>query len=152
MSDIDRNARSENSEGAGIIKACGVCGTVLDLKAETENVSTHVREETRRVIYLGAVKDGREPTALVRWKLFSGKGSKAPRGSSRSLRVSSPVLVIVVMTFNFSKPSTLTLGVDDLMVKLGVAKAATAEATRAAWMEGGNIVMQAVDAAEKTQA
>ena len=55
---------------------------------------------------------------------------------------------MVVVTFNFSKPSTSTFGMEVLTVKLGVAKAATAEATRAtraAWIEGEDIVMQAAD-------
>jgi len=36
----------------------------------------------------------------------------------------------VVMTFKFSSPSTLTLGVEVLTDKLGAAETATAEATR----------------------
>lgn len=86
-------------------------------------------------------------------KLFSGNGCRTPRGSFRSLRVSSPALVMVVMTFNFSNPSTSTLGVEVLTVKLGAATTAAAEATRAirvARMEGGDIAMQAADAADET--
>lgn len=45
VSNVDRNVRRENSENAGVIKACGVCGTVLDLEAETESVSTQICEE-----------------------------------------------------------------------------------------------------------
>ena len=64
-------------------------------------------------------------------KVFSGKGLKAPRGSLRSFRVSSPVLVTVVVTFKFSNPSTRTLGTDALTDRSGPAETATAEATRA---------------------
>jgi len=64
-------------------------------------------------------------------KEFSGKESRTPRGSLRSLRVSSPVLVMVVVTFRFSNPSTSALGVEILRVKPGAAETATAEATRA---------------------
>ena len=82
-------------------------------------------------------------------KEFSGKESKTPRGSLRSLRVSSPVLVIVVVTFRFSNPSTSTLGVEILRDKPGVAETATAEATRAtseARMEEENIAIRTVEA------
>ena len=64
-------------------------------------------------------------------KVFSGKGLKAPRGSLRSFRVSSPVLVTVVVTFKFSNPSTWGLGTDVLTDKPGPAETATAVATRA---------------------
>jgi len=52
---------------------------------------------------------------------------------------------MVVVTFKFSNPSTLTLGVEVLMVKLGVAETATADAmrmAREARREEGNIVVQ----------
>ena len=61
----------------------------------------------------------------------SGKVFKTPRGSLRSLRVWSPVLVTVVVTFKFSNPSTLALEVEVLTVNPGPAETATAEATRA---------------------
>ena len=80
-------------------------------------------------------------------KEFSGNGFKTPRGSLRSLRVSSPVLVTVVVTFKFSNPSTLTVGVEVLSVKPGAAETATAEATRAtreARREEENIVVTVV--------
>ena len=89
-------------------------------------------------------------------KEFSGKEFKAPRGSLRSLRVSAPVLTIVVVTFRFPNPSTLTLGVDVLMVTLGApetagaAETVTAEATRAtreARREEVNIVVKSVEEA-----
>ena len=80
---------------------------------------------------MAPVNEGREPVASVTLKLFSGKEFKTLRGSLRSLRVSSPVLVTVVVTFKFSKPSTLALGMDALMVRPGAAETATAEATRA---------------------
>ena len=84
-------------------------------------------------------------------KLFSGKGFKTPRGSLRSLRVSSPVLVTVVVTFKFSNPSTLRLGVEVLTVKPGAAETTIAEATRAtreARREEENIVMKVVKAVD----
>jgi len=78
-------------------------------------------------------------------KLFSGKVFKTPRGSLRSLRVSSPELIMVVVTFRFINPSTLALGVDVLTVRPGAAETATAEATRAtrkAGREEENIVKE----------
>ena len=69
--------------------------------------------------------------ASVILKLFSGKASKTPRGSLRSLRAASPVLVIVAVTFKFSNPSTLTVGADVLTVKLWAAETVTVEEARA---------------------
>jgi len=63
-------------------------------------------------------------------KVFPGKEFKAPRGSLRSLRVSSPVLVTVVVTFQLSSLSTCTLETDILTVRPGAAETAIAEATR----------------------
>jgi len=37
--DINGSTRSENGEGAGIIEAGGIRWAVLDLEAETENIS-----------------------------------------------------------------------------------------------------------------
>ena len=73
-------------------------------------------------------------------KEFSGKGLKTPRGSLRSLRVWSPVLVTVVVTFKFFNPSTLVLGVEVLRVKPGAAETATAEAMRATREEESIVV------------
>jgi hypothetical protein len=56
VDDINGSTRSENREYTGFIKAGGVSGAVLDLEAETENLSTHAGQVTGRVIYLGAVK------------------------------------------------------------------------------------------------
>jgi len=89
---------------------------------------------------------------LVIMKEFSGKGSKTPRGSLRSLRDSLPVLMMVVVTFKFSSPSKSTLGVEVLTDKLGAAETATAEATRVvreAQREKENIVVQAAKTVEK---
>ena len=80
-------------------------------------------------------------------KVFSGNEFKAPRGSLRSLRVSSPVLVMVVMTLKFSNPSTLTSGVEALIVRLGVAETTAAKATTVkteVQREEENIVVKAV--------
>ena len=80
-------------------------------------------------------------------KEFSGKGFRTPRGSLRSLRVSSPVLVTVVVTFRFCNPSTLALGVEVLRDSPGAAETATAEAmraTREARREEENIVVTVV--------
>ena len=102
---------------------------------------------------LAPLNSGREPAPSVMLKEFSGKEFKTPRGSLRSLRVSSPVLMTVVVTFKFSNPSTLTLEVEVLTVKPGAAETATAEATRAtreAWREEENIVMKAVKAVDET--
>jgi len=81
-------------------------------------------------------------------KDFSGKGLKTPRGSLRSLRVPSPVLVTVVVTFKFSNPLTLTLGVEALRVKPGAADTVTTKAARArmkARREGGNIAREVMN-------
>ena len=91
-------------------------------------------------------------------KVFSGKELKTPRGSLRSLRVSPPVLTIVVVTLRFSNPSTSTLGAEDLMVKLGMAETAgaaetvTAEETmaaRKARRDEENIVVKVVKEVEE---
>ena len=82
-------------------------------------------------------------------KEFSGKESKTPRGSLRSLRVSSPVLVMVVVTFRFSSPSTLAFGVEILRDKLGAAETMAVEATSAtseARREEENIAMKITEA------
>jgi len=55
MSNIDGSTRSENGENAGVVKASGICGAVVDLGAETESMSTGVYQATC-MIYLGAVK------------------------------------------------------------------------------------------------
>ena len=59
------------------------------------------------------------------------KGPKTPWGSLRGLRVSSPVLIIAVVTFRLSNPSIFGLGVEVLTTRLGAAETATAEAARA---------------------
>jgi len=63
-------------------------------------------------------------------KVFSGKVFKTPRGSLRSLRVPSPVLVMVVVTFRFSNPPTFTSVVEALRVRLGAAETDATEAMR----------------------
>ena len=96
--------------------------------------------------------------ASVMVKVFSGKELRTPRGSLRSLRVSPPVLAMVVVTLRFSNPSTLALGDEDLTVRLGVetagaAETVTAEETRAAkkaQREGENIVVKVVKGIEET--
>jgi len=60
--------------------------------------------------------------------------------------------MMVVVTFKFSSPSTLTLGVEVLTDKLGAAETATTEATRVvreAQRERENIVVQVAKAVEK---
>jgi len=92
-------------------------------------------------------------------KEFSGKWFKDPRGSLSSLRVSLPVLTMVVVTFKFSNPSTSGLGVEVLMVTLGppgaagAAEVATAEAImamREARRKEENIVVRVAKAVEET--
>jgi len=58
MGDIDGSARSENGENAGIVKAGGVRGTVFDLEAETQGMSTYVCQVIRCVNYPGAIERG----------------------------------------------------------------------------------------------
>ena len=85
-------------------------------------------------------------------KEFSGKEFRTPRGSLSSLSVSSPVLVMVVVTFRFSNPSTSTLGIEVLRVKPGVAETAIAEApkaTREVRREEENIATKPVKAIGK---
>ena len=99
------------------------------------------------------MNDRPELAELVMLKEFSGNVLKTPRGSLRSLRVSSPVLVTVAVTFKFTSPLTLTLGVETLTAKPGVAKMQTAEATRAtrgAWREE-NIAPWAVEVVGETK-
>ena len=100
---------------------------------------------------MAPLNDGLEPVGSVIVKEFSGKEFKAPRGSLRSLRVSSPMLIIVVVTFKFSNPSMLTLGVEVLRVRPGMAETATTKVTRemreARRMEE-NIVVKRVKAVE----
>ena len=60
--------------------------------------------------------------------------------------------MMVVVTFKFSSPSTLTLGVEILTDKLGAAETVTAEAmkvAREARREKGNIVMQVAKAVDE---
>ena len=92
-------------------------------------------------------------------KEFSGKEFKDPRGSLSSLRVLSPVLTMVVVTFKFCVPSTLALGTEVLTVTLGVSETAgaaettTAEATsamREARREEENIAVKRVKGVEET--
>ena len=126
MGDIDGSTRSENGKSAGIVKAGGVCCAVLGLRVETESVSIPVSPATSSLLALAPLNEGRDPVPLVMLKVFSGKGLKTPRGSLRSLRVSSPVLVTVAVTFKYSNPSTWTLGTDALTVRPGVAETASA--------------------------
>ena len=95
MGGIDESARGENGKSAGITQACSVCRVVRDLRTETERVSP-----------LAQLNKGREPATSVMRKVFSGKVFKIPWGSLRGLRVSSPVSVMVAVTFKFSNPST----------------------------------------------
>src|SRR5882757_6867038 len=93
---------------------------------------------------LAPLNEGREPLASVMVKLSSGKESKTPRGSWRSLRVSSPVLVMVVVTLR-----SLAFGAETLRDKPGAAglgaaetmAAAATRATREARREEENIVI-----------
>ena len=102
---------------------------------------------------MAPLNDGPEPVASVMLKVFSGKVFKTPRGSLRSLSVSSPVLVTVAVTFKFPNPSTLLLGVEVLTVKPGPADTTTAEATRAmreARREEENIAVKVLEAIDET--
>ena len=139
MGDIDGSARSEDGENARIIEPGGACGTEFDLEWETGCIRTQAFRVTRRIICLGSVElKGREPAAWAMTKEFSGKELKTPRESLRSLRVSLPVLITVVVTCKLSNQSTTTVGINVLTAKLGAASTATAEATRttrAAWRE-----------------
>jgi len=128
VSDVDGSPRIKNGEHAGVIEACSVCGEVLDLEVETEGWARVLQPE--RLFTLAPWNEGREPAGLVMKKVFSGKVFKTPRGSLRSLRVPSPVLVIVVVTFRFSNPLTLASGVEILRIRLGAAETEATRATR----------------------
>ena len=149
MSDVGRSTRSENGETAGIIEASGVCGSVLDLEAGDEKISANIFQVTRWVIYLGAVERGTIAVDIDDGEGVLGGGAQDP---TRSFRDSSPVLMTVVMTFKFCTPSTSTLEVEALMVKLGAALAAKAEVMRTTRVarRGESIAMWAVKAAGKT--
>ena len=56
MGDVDGSARIENSENAGIIQTSGVCGTVLDLEAESVSVGGRICQAIRQVVYLGPIE------------------------------------------------------------------------------------------------
>ena len=76
VNDIDGGTRSENSEGAGIIEAGGMCGTVRYLEAGTGNISTCVFRETRRVIYLGTVERGARSSGVYDAEAVFGEGAQ----------------------------------------------------------------------------
>lgn len=86
-------------------------------------------------------------------KEFSGKGSKIPLGSLRSFRASPPVLAMVAVTSRFFNPLTMTLGVEVLTAKPGVAETAgiaetaiayATTAARGAWKGEENIMVKYV--------
>ena len=81
---------------------------------------------------LTPVKLGLAPLSVVMLKVLAGRVLRTVRGSLRSLRVSSPVLVTVATTFKFSTPSTAA-GPVTLRDRPGAAEteAAVAMATRA---------------------
>ena len=84
----------------------------------------------REYLTLTPVKSGLEPSSVVMSKVLVGRTCSAPRGSLRSLRVSSPMLVRVVTTFKFSTPST-AVGPVTLRERAGVAETTVAVAVRA---------------------
>ena len=112
-------------------------------------MSTCESEVKDRQFTFASVNDGREPEASVTVNEFSGRESKIPRGSLRSLRISSSVLMIVVVISRFSNPSTLALGVEILRVRLGVVE--TARATREAQNREKSIATKLVKAGGSTE-
>ena len=84
----------------------------------------------REYLTLTPVKSGLEPSSVVMSKVLVGRTCSAPRGSLRSLRVSSPVLVTVATTLNLSTPSTAS-GPVTFRERPGAAEAPIAEATSA---------------------
>ena len=80
MGDIDGSARSENGKSAGITEACSVCRAVLDLRAETESVSTRVCLTVRLVIYLGTVEQGARASGVGDAEGVLGEGAQDPTG------------------------------------------------------------------------
>ena len=80
MSDIERSARSENGEHAGIIEAGGVFGAVLDLETGTESVSTRVRQITGRVIHPGTGERGARATGIGDTESIFGEGIQGTTG------------------------------------------------------------------------
>ena len=74
VSDVDGNARIENSEHAGVIEARSVRRDVLDLQAETESMSTGVRPVTIRVVYLGAMERRARASGIGNVETVLGEG------------------------------------------------------------------------------
>ena len=58
MNDVDGIARSQNGENSGIIKASGVFGAVLGLRAGTENISLQACQVRDVWFTLAPLKDG----------------------------------------------------------------------------------------------
>jgi len=79
MSNIDGSASSENGEGAGGVKARGVCGVVIDLEAETESVSAGVCQATH-IIYLGAVEQRARASGISDDEGVLGEGAQGSAG------------------------------------------------------------------------
>ena len=143
VGDVNGSARIENGENIWVVKASGKRGAVLDLGAGQKVSVLVFGRKPGEWPTLAPLNNGPEPAGSVIVKVFSGKVFKTPRGSLRSLRDSSPVLVTVVMTFRFSSPLTSTLGVEVLRLRLGTAETETAEAvrtTREAQREKENII------------
>jgi len=80
MSDIDGIARSQNGENAGVIKASGILGVVLDLDAKTERVSTQVCHVTRRVIHPGTIEGWLRASGVGDGEGILGEGMQGSAG------------------------------------------------------------------------
>lgn len=126
--------RSEEDERAGVIEASSECGIVVDLGPQTESISTHSYRKTDTGFTRTPLNGRREPEGPVMVKAFPGNGFKTPWGSLRSLMVSLAVLATVAVAFTgFCNPSTLTLEVEVLTVKLGTVETVGAVETATVW-------------------
>ena len=85
MSDVDGSARIENGKGPGILKASGVCRTVLDLEDETESMNTYICWVTRRVIHLGAFERRARTQGIGDSEGVFGEGAQGPTGIIQKL-------------------------------------------------------------------
>ena len=87
------------------------------------------------------LNDRREPEESVIAKVSSGKGLETLRGSLRSFKVPSPVFTTVAVILRFFDPSTFTLELEVLTVKLGaVEMAGAAEGDRVGSEDGDGSV------------
>jgi len=77
---IGGRARIKERENAGIIKASGVCGTVLDLEAEPKSVSGRICQEILRGVYLGPIERRTRASGACNDEGVLGEGAQDSTG------------------------------------------------------------------------